>query len=320
MRVSLMAEFDNNENAANAEAEKSQNQVIYTEEIIRKNNRKLALGVYGRTVLAAVLNFIVYMSLALIITGVSTKVIGERIYKTGDDGKVTLVTEILYDDETSSTGATTVTTATTSTAAASTASKGSQAPEQQTKTTAAAQGATSTTLADGQTLEKIRSDVPKSASLTLDILTQVMMIILLISLIYSKLWEQGDKDSNSVQFGRMAENKLRGLHVGLLASIPAVLSYVVLILSKLKLVTPAYWFVYRFTNISVMPVINAIAGEPTVSSIADVSGGSIAAMALLLLLVPLTTYAAYHLGYKHISIMEKIIYVDPQKRRKKRRY
>jgi hypothetical protein len=160
--------------------------------------------------------------------------------------------------------------------------------------------------------------MPAGAESALVIISQTFMLILLVAMVYSKLWERGDKDNNRVNFNRMPEDKLRGLKVGLMAAIPSFAFYLLLVVSKLGLITDKYFALYRFLNISFMPIINRLAGAG-VSSSRDVSWVSFLVILLTLSVVPLAAHLAYILGYKQISISEKIIYVNPEKRRKRRK-
>ncbi len=180
-----------------------------------------------------------------------------------------------------------------------------------------ATSATATTLPTNQVKESIRSDFPKGASLALDIVSQLFMVVLFVSMVYTKLWERGDKDSNRVQFKHMAGDKLRGLKIGLIAAIPSFVLFLILILSKLKIVAPQYFFIYRFLNVTFMPVISRMAGA--VLTAVDIPWLSLFGIFVTLLVLPLACYIAYLLGYKNISLSEKVIYVDPNKRNKRRR-
>ncbi|HCA30971.1 MAG TPA: hypothetical protein DEP23_16150 [Ruminococcaceae bacterium] len=293
-------------------------------------NARLALNVFVWTIFAAVMNLIIYMSLTMIFSGISTKTIGEGLYEKAEDGSVRLIESIIYDkttavasglDETTSAIETSASTAVQNTT--NTVSSASNPTETQNKsetTVTNVSNTTDTTLASNQFKQSIRTEMSAGASLALDTISQLFMLILLVTLVYSKLWERGDKDNNSVNFGRMQEDKLRGLKVGLMAAIPSFVFYILLFFCKLGLISDKYMFIYRFLNISFMPIISNLTGRS--STTADASWLSILAILLTVAVVPLVCYIAYLLGYKEISLGEKFIYVNPNKRnrRKKRRY
>ncbi len=281
---------------------------------MKKANLKLAVSVFLRTLLSALLCFIVYMSIVMVVTGLTTKTIGTQIYETGSDGKAVLI----YEETFASTTQTTVQTVATSAQAASTEVQGAESSDVSDASDAAGE-TTASTLPSNQYSQPIRSEVPHSATVAMNILSQVMMLLLYVSIPYSLLWMQGDKDSNMVHFKHMPEDTLRGLKVGLMAAIPSFAFYVVLLLSKLGVVFPNYFFLYRFLNIAFLPLMSAFTGTAA-SATVDVPWLGIGVILLTLAVLPAVCHLAYTLGYKHISISEKIIYVDPAKKKKKRRY
>lgn len=292
---------------------------------LRKEDFKLATSVFLSTILAAVLNFIIYMSFTMIFLGLSTKTIGERIYEREKDGSTKLITEIYYDatttaarTETTAAGTSFQTQKPTETAAGGTESSVTGTAASSTSKTSTAD--TKPTLAENQFVESIRTEMPKTASVAMDILSQSFMFVLFATLIYSKLWERGDRDANSVNFGRMEEDKLRGLRIGLIAAVPSIVFYLLLVVSKLGLITEKYFFIYRFLNLTFMPVMSALTGKAGLVSSTNVSWLSLAAILLTVATLPLISHAAYLLGYNHISLSEKIIYVNPDKKRKRKRY
>ena len=103
--------------------------------------------------------------------------------------------------------------------------------------------------------------MPKTVSVAMGILSQSFMFVLFAALIYSKLWERGDRDANSVNFGRMEEDKLRGLRIGLIAAVPSIVFYLLLVVSRLGLVTEKYFCIYRGLNLTFMPVMSALTGK-----------------------------------------------------------
>ena len=292
---------------------------------LRKEDFKLATSVFLSTILAAVLNFIIYMSFTMIFLGLSTKTIGERIYEREKDGSTKLITEIYYDATTTAarTEATAAGTSLQTQKPTETAAGGTESSATGTAAASSTSGTstadTKSTLAENQFVESIRTEMPKTVSVAMGILSQSFMFVLFAALIYSKLWERGDRDANSVNFGRMEEDKLRGLRIGLIAAVPSIVFYLLLVVSKLGLITEKYFFIYRFLNLTFMPVMSALTGKAGLVS-TNVSWLSLAAILLTVATLPLISHAAYLLGYNHISLSEKIIYVNPDKKRKRRRY
>ncbi len=293
---------------------------------VNKQNYKLALSVFLRTILSAVLSFFVFMSISMIFSGLGTSEIGYQIVEKHEDGSYTIIEEHMYTEEelqqrknptatptsapnSASTAASSTGQTTASQAEAGEATSGAE-------TTAAA--TTGTTLPENQVRQAVYSELSAGASAAMDILSMVLMLTLLAAFPYSILWAQGDRDKNSVQFGHMQEDKLRGLKVGALSAIPAAVSYVVLLLSKLGVFLPGYIAAYRFMNVPFLPLINRMVSVSATTP--EVSWPVILALLMAVVFVPLVCWAAYALGYKQISITEKLIYVNPNKKKKRRRY
>jgi hypothetical protein len=161
--------------------------------------------------------------------------------------------------------------------------------------------------------------MPVGAEIALNVLSSIMMLLLLASFPYSIVWSKGDRDKNSVNFGHMQEDKLRGLKVGLMAAIPSAIGYIVLVLSKLGVCFPKYIFLYRFANVPFMPIINSMVSTE-IQNTAQVPWPAILAMLMVVAFVPLVCHFAYFLGYKQISLSEKFIYINPNKKKKRRRW
>ena len=183
-------------------------------------NIKLGLNVFLWTIFAAVLNFIILMSLTFIASGLSTKTIGEQIVEISDDGGRTIITKIFFDKTTTSKTDNTTTAQSSSTSPSSSStgvtSSSSSNDTKKSESTTVAQGETTqsgTTLPANQHVESIRTEMSAGTSLILDIISQLFMLVLFVTMAYSKVWERGDKDRNSVQFKRMSEDKLRGVHM-----------------------------------------------------------------------------------------------------------
>lgn len=296
---------------------------------LRIANLKIAVNVFLRTIFSAILAIIVYMSLIIIGNGFFTQTVGERLVEYDEAAGTTTILSEIYYSNTTTTISTTQTTAGSTTPASgdastatgsaggtdSTAAGGAAAGESESDTST---GSTTTTLPSNQRWEPIRTEIPASTETALNVISQILMLLLLVSLPYSKLWMLGDRDSNAVQFGHMAEDKLRGLKIGAMAGVPYFILYILLFLSKLGLLFPNFIFVYRLTNLTFLPTFNELIGA-SVRTTVDVSWFAMFILLLTVLVVPFVCWLAYLLGYKHISLSEKFIYVNPKKKKKRRR-
>ena len=286
---------------------------------VRKANFKMALNVFLKTVLAAILCFFLYMSVTVIVMGLGTKDIGYELYEIQSNGSAILLRTHLYENDSSAEASSghastdpTTTGSTTGTAIAGAA--GTTASGQ-----SSAAGTTTSTRPTNQRQMTIRSELSPAMNLLMDIIAQVLMLLLLAAFPYSILWAQGDRDKNSVNFGHMSEDKLRGLKVGLMAEIPYFFTYFLLLLSRLVVFFPNYIGIYRLFNLPFLPLFNRIIGGAGVTATAQVSWLGMLWLLLLLAVVPAVCHLAYFLGYKQISISEKLIYVNPEKKKRRRR-
>jgi hypothetical protein len=121
-------------------------------------------------------------------------------------------------------------------------------------------------------------------------------IIILGMLIYTKSWDEGFRDPNRVKYGRIDKFLYKGFVAGLLADIPFILVYILLIICSLTkwneeiMLLVMYGFNMQFFSI----IIN-LQHVPV-------------ALAVILLPLPLISGVSYILGYYQITISSKIIY------------
>ncbi len=141
------------------------------------------------------------------------------------------------------------------------------------------------------------------------VITQIFCILLSISFVYPNLWSLGAKDSNLVRFKHKKEDILKGLKIGVVGSIPALLMWVGLIVCKFaaKSLPTA---LYKFLNCNNFSFIYAICRDETVG---ELSFLQLALLLLPLTIIPATAFGAYLLGYKDISLGERFIYKKNKK-------
>ena len=147
----------------------------------------------------------------------------------------------------------------------------------------------------------IRSVVPKGTRIFWHIVSQVFCFIIMFTFIYNILAKQGNKDSNLVNYKSQKEDKLKGLKIGLIAVAP---SFVMLLYAAIsKKVTIA---MFAFLNSYLYDLISIICGGA--KSFAELQIWQTLLLFILLVIIPLVSWGSYLLGYKSISISEKIIY------------
>ena len=317
----------------------------------RKEDWKLAGNLYLRTILAAVMAFFVFISVEMVFTGLFSEDVGysvgiveldgEKKYLTYDTTDIEQVyadlrargyevnvesTTTAKDGETTADPSASGTAAeTTGTAAETTAATETTESAETTAETTASAGDSSAdgTTSSGATEPKIQitiqkvSELSPAASAVSYILSQICMLLIYISLLYSCVWTRGDKDRNLVQFGHAAADPYKGFRVGLYAMIPSAAAYAVLLLSKCGLLLPDFVKYYRYCHLAFFPLYLALVPN-SIALTADLSWLRLLGLLGLVALLPLITGGAYLLGYHQVSLSERLIYKNPQKKRKKR--
>ena len=125
-------------------------------------------------------------------------------------------------------------------------------------------------------------------------------------ILYPAIWKTGSKDRNLVHFGHIAEDKLKGLKVGIVAIIPAFLLFAFFVATKGNISAnfPAGWL--KFLNANAYSFIDLL--QNGAMKLSEISALKLVLMALTQITVPLICYLAYYLGYKEISIADKLMY------------
>lgn len=153
----------------------------------------------------------------------------------------------------------------------------------------------------------------------LNLILFILVVPLYVSLIYSPIWTEGDRNRNMVQFGHIQRDKWKGLKIGLLLTIPYLLLNLMLTLSKCGVLPDLFWL-YKLLNAHIWPLINIL--NP-VDTGAKISSATMSVPALIVCWLTsfyptIISVVAYALGYKGVMVVEKLIYKN--KPRKKRRY
>jgi len=124
--------------------------------------------------------------------------------------------------------------------------------------------------------------------------------------VYNELWNLGFKDNNAVRIGIKKENKLKGLQIGTIATVPSIILLTVLVIGKntfAKSVSIA-WFALLNSHLYEAVILLTNGG----GYVTELNALQILVFYLLLLIIPLIAHVAYVLGYKSILVSEKLIY------------
>ncbi len=237
---------------------------------MENSNAKIALSSAIRYIITALLTFFIYLSVTVVMVGLFTNNIGYTVYSV-KDGKTTELYRYYYSEGEDT--------------------KYAEYEKQ------------------GLELQKVEtrealSGTPKKIC---DGVTQILGLVILAGFINGSLSKLGDADRNLVLTGNKAEDKLRGLKIGLIANAPIYLSYLIFLIAKTGVISGSWYAVFRFLNFPQFMLINALYGQTT-STAADISWQKVALGVLTFVVIPLLSYVCYTLGYKRIKISEKIIY------------
>ena len=133
---------------------------------------------------------------------------------------------------------------------------------------------------------------------------QLLLISMFTCSVYIPFWEYGDRDNNLVLFNKRDKDMLFGLKLSSLVIIPYFVSSVLLLLYRLGV--PSWTLlIYRIVNVQFIYIIDYLINIETASATPWLS---IVVCMLLPLYTVLVASVAYILGYKQISIKEKLIY------------
>ena len=135
--------------------------------------------------------------------------------------------------------------------------------------------------------------------------SQIFCILLLATFIYPTVWQIGIKDGNLVKFKHQEVDTLKGLKIGLFTIVPALLFLIFLfaaqgITSKIPLA------LYKLVNSSFYGLIELADGKGV--TFGDLSVLNFVFMLVIQFIIPVITHISYILGYKNISIGEKLVF------------
>lgn len=146
-----------------------------------------------------------------------------------------------------------------------------------------------------------------------NVVTLIFQLLLFANILYSCAWQYGNKDLNAVKFNRMPEDKLRGLKIGLIASIPAFASFVLLVAEKLFGFWSGYTALYRLGHLGFYPAVIWSLGTDLSVTVAGIGWGGVLLAGLPILVLPLVAFIGYRIGYADILLAEKLVYKSQNK-------
>ena len=161
---------------------------------MNKQNFKYAASIYGLTIFAFVMCFIVYISISAISTGLGTHVSGYTTYEVLDNSEYSEVSSHEFADGEEKT-----------------------VPEAD----------------ENYTNISDRSELSKGVLIFENVILQIFMAAIFMILIYNKIGAIGKRDGDDFRFNSKPFDKNKGLKIGLIAAVPSVIAYLALVVSKL---------------------------------------------------------------------------------------
>lgn len=233
-----------------------------------KENIGIAASLWLRYIICAFVALFIFISVSVIAVGSFTEVIGYEVYSA--ENNELLYTHYLADGEDA---------------------KAAEYEEQGIEILRA----------------NIRSEVTGTPKIVYFLIAQLLSGAITVAFIYKRMWSLGDGDANLVNFGHRQKDMLRGIKIGLIAIVPNFITWLLLVIAKLGVIGAGVMPIYRFANYQHFALISLIFGDST-TTVGDVSWVQIFLGLSVFVALPLIAQIGYTLGYKRISLKEKMIY------------
>jgi len=142
------------------------------------------------------------------------------------------------------------------------------------------------------------------------VVTQLLVAVIFYGILYGIAHREGRKEFNKVKYKHIDQDMWWGAKCSLLLTGLMYLPFLALVFCKFVLHNNIGITIYKFCN----PHLFAISSWLVPSAqIDELSIGVLLALGILPLTIPLVTGVAYMLGYKRISVLEKVIYISKKK-------
>ncbi len=137
-------------------------------------------------------------------------------------------------------------------------------------------------------------------------IAQIVSLIFFVIMVPREVQKIGDRDAHRVARGELAEDKLKGVKIGAVASAFSLFSYICLILYKTEVLGKTGLFIYQYFNYYSFGYQTLIFGGDPKAPVFDTSA---MILAFLPVLMPMLVCGiAYILGYKDINLYQKTVY------------
>lgn len=232
-----------------------------------KNSIKYAVKLWGRIVFATLMCAVLYFSMHMLVSALFAQEIGYTIYETNESGETVAVDTHYY--------------------------------------TADEDPSDSVALLEGQTKQPIKT-LSGAGAVVFNVFVQILMLAVLAVFPYDRMWQLGARDENMVQCGKKKADNMRGFKIGLMASIPSGVLFVLLLLSRFGVIPGWYMTIYRACNMPYLPFINAFFTVDT--TVSNAPFFAFIAAAVTIFFVPAICAIGYRLGRKGFSVKDHLVY------------
>ena len=239
-----------------------------------------SLKVYGHLIIVAILCFFIVVSFNAMKIGLFTKNIGYDMYlKTSEDADPEFLYTYYYED-----------------------GEDLKLKEYEDKK-------------DNLVKYSIRSEIDKTPDIALSVVSQIFCVMMLVSFVYNDLWKAGNKDFEAKRIHGKDFSKLKGIYIGLIAILPSFIFLTFSLITKNSIMANLPVALFTYSNCYAFEIILAI--TKGTMHWADVNLLQALVCYAVLLITPIVCEISYIIGFKDISLGERLIYKNNKKRIKR---
>lgn len=167
---------------------------------------------------------------------------------------------------------------------------------------------------EGYTLYKYdeKSKLSHRANVTMVVITQIVCLFSTGCFVFDILNKRGYKDGTLVRSGSRKPDKFKGLKIGLIASVPALITYLLFIIFSASNKGVALEL-YMIFNACFWSTLELLFTSSNTAS--DITVWQFIVMFLLQMVIPALSQLFYYLGYKDYEFLGKIVYKSKKKGR-----
>lgn len=161
---------------------------------------------------------------------------------------------------------------------------------------------------DGYYKQTIPNKLSRSAMTTVAWISQIFALGVWGALIYIVNWNVGNADADKHELGGAPLDKLRGLKAGLVAVIPHAVTYLILVVAKLSNSFPWATSLFKIFNYNCLAFNDMI----ITGGVESISAAELICLAAVLLPLPIFALFGYSMGVRHTILKDKIVYKNEE--------